>query len=89
MSELTLSSKLSFEDLVYTDLKNEALKLSQDGVPFEVHNLKREGWVDTCQMLWVPSAERAGMCFGGDSVWTDASSIENAVERWNTDTMVP
>lgn len=88
MMELELSSQLKFEDLVYTDLKNEAIKLNQGGIPFEVHNLYREGWNEACQMLWVPSLQRAGLCFGGDSVWTDAASVEDAVLRWNEDRMI-
>ncbi len=40
------------------------------------------------QLLFLPSADRAGLCFGGDSQWTDAVSAEDAITRYNNDEMV-
>lgn len=40
------------------------------------------------EMLFYEDAGRAGIFTGGDSDWTDASSAEDAVERFNNDEMV-
>lgn len=39
------------------------------------------------QVIFLPWACRAGLFLGADSVWTDASSLQDAVERLNNDSL--
>lgn len=32
-------------------------------------------------VLWMPRIGRAGLVHGGDAVWTDADSVQDAIER--------
>lgn len=34
------------------------------------------------ELLWFPDERRAGICYGGDSAWTDAVSPEQAIWRY-------
>lgn len=38
--------------------------------------------VEKAQVAFFPSTNRAGISWGADADWTDASSIEDAVERY-------
>lgn len=39
-------------------------------------------------LLYSAEAGRAGIAWGADAVWTDASSIEDAIQRYISDRMV-
>lgn len=40
------------------------------------------------RVLWLPDACRGGVSFGGDVVWTDADSAEDAVRRVLADEII-
>ncbi len=40
------------------------------------------------RVLWLPDACRGGVSFGGDAVWTDADSAEDAVRRVLADEII-
>jgi hypothetical protein len=88
--ELMLSDDLKTVSAI--DLTLEAETLEAQGVSYEFHALTTEDangfMVRAGEMMFVPSAGRAGICLGADSQWTDASSAEDAVCRYNEDEMV-
>jgi hypothetical protein len=92
MTTIYLGSSIQSYDLSYTDLTSEAETLESKGETVECYNLVTEndnGLIEKAgTMLYVPSAQRAGLCFGGDSQWTDAGSAEDAVRRYNDDEMI-
>lgn len=73
--------------LAATDLKSEVLDYIARATPrgtavfftYKVH--KRHGRQDG-ELLWLPDEGRAGIAWGADAQWTDASSPEDAVERF-------
>lgn len=36
------------------------------------------------EILWFPDSNRAGVCGNGNSVWTDAGSVAEALDRFLT-----
>ena len=40
-----------------------------------------KGGPESVWILWIPMANRAAVCWGGDSHWTDADSPRDAYER--------
>lgn len=52
--------------------------IDQEGEPF----------AEPAQVLFVQDANRAGIAWGGDAVWTDAGSIHQAMQRYLKDEMI-
>lgn len=44
---------------------------------------------ERAEVLFFPFARRAGIAWGGNAVWTDANSIEDALNRYLNDEMIP
>ena len=40
------------------------------------------------EILWLPSSKRAGISYGADGGWTDAISVQDALERFFADNMI-
>jgi hypothetical protein len=77
-------------DISANDLRGEAAVLDSQGIDFEYW--KGHGAPNTVEVLFVPSELRAGVCAGGLSDWTNASSAEDALRRYygiDGATMVP
>jgi hypothetical protein len=80
--EVTFS--LEITDLVTSiDLTEEASQLEEEAeiayITVYDDGIQR-GW-DRGQVVFFPELHRAGISWGGDPEWTDADSIEDAVER--------
>lgn len=78
--------------LVASDLTAETVNLKEQGEDFECFNLCEErenGQYDrnAGEMLWVPGLNRAGIFRGADSQWTDATSAQDALDRYNAGEM--
>lgn len=69
------------DELSSIDLREEAELCKDIGFPAEC-------WVagaynePSIEILWLPSYDRAGVAWGGDAVWIDASSVEDALQRY-------
>ena len=84
---IELGSTIEAANLHYTDLQIEATGVSAVEC-YELENVDDNGFYRTVgEMLFIPSVQRAGLCFGGDSEWTDATSAEDAISRYNADEM--
>jgi hypothetical protein len=75
---------LEITDLVTSiDLTEEASQLEEEAeiayITVYDDGIQR-GW-DRGQVVFFPELHRAGISWGGDPEWTDADSIEDAVER--------
>lgn len=48
--------------------------------------VKDDGYIETnsqsIEVIFTPDANRAGVTWGADAVWTDADGIEDAIERY-------
>jgi len=76
-------------DLRATDLREEAADLMARGAAVEAARVFFEGQAEAAEVLYIPEAGRAGLVWGGDAEWTDASSIEDAVQRYLDGEMIP
>ena len=74
-----------------TDLMNECATLDAQCEGYELYNVMTEDGngfiIKTGEMMFIPSANRAGIMLGGDSQWTDAGSPQDAIDRHNNDEM--
>ena len=73
-------------ELSSLDLRAERDEAVARGEEVEVVRWTQGG--NTCETLYLPAQGRAGVCTGGDSDWTDASSAADAIVRLLTDRMV-
>ncbi len=64
------------------DMRAEAAAILTQGEDVEIHT------VDGVTILWIPEALRAGCCTNGDTLWTDATSPEDAARRYVNDEMI-
>ena len=86
-----LGGALDVSELNFTDMMQEAAKLTAQNETIECFHLVQEnaqGFIETIgQMLYAPESSRAGLCHGGNTQWTDAASAQDAVRRLNADEM--
>lgn len=66
---------------------------SRDGYELDIYSLvNADGYRETnntgIQVLYHAEAGRAGVLYGGEGVWTDCNSSEDAVRRYLADEMV-
>ncbi len=48
----------------------------------QVFNEDGNAYAEGIRVLYLPQEGRAGVCWGGDSRWTDCESAEDAVDRF-------
>lgn len=88
---IQLGRELTVNELHFTDLIDEATASHEWCRTIECYNLITEngqGLIDSVgQMIYFPDINRAAICLGGDSQWTDATSIKDAIRRYNEDDM--
>lgn len=48
----------------------------------ECYRVDVQDQAERIDVLYYPDAGRAGLACGGDAVWTDCDSVEDAVERY-------
>lgn len=82
-----LGDRIRHTRLNYTDLLEAYQYEVVGGGTAECYNLETTTSLGVMKvvgkLLYLPNARRAGLCFGGDSEWTDASSAQNAIDRYN------
>lgn len=72
---------------VYGDLLAETATAASEGEVWELYEVRiigADGYEERgnrVEALWLPGLRRAGVCLGGDSVWTYAESPADAVLR--------
>ena len=71
-------------DLPAIDLQSEACALSE---PCECYTIDFPAVAEVGSLLWIPAQNRAGIAWGADASWTDATSPEDALERFASDRM--
>jgi hypothetical protein len=76
------------------DLRDEIEQARLNAAPIEAYcltELDAEGFRKsvTGSMLWYPALGRAGIEWGSDAQWTDASSPEDALCRYREGDMAP
>jgi hypothetical protein len=71
-----------------SDLVDEMDKLNVQGIAFETGVVEFEDQAQHAEVLYVPSAGRAGITWGADAQWTDATGITDAANRFAADEMV-
>ena len=69
------------EDIVALDLRAVAVELTAEGKRWECWQAGAYNQ-QSISVLWVPDLCRAGVCDGGDSQWTDAYSVDDALQRY-------
>ncbi len=77
----TLTPICEIEDITPIDLRAEAQQCETDNEPWEAWTAgayNSEG----ITILWIPGAQRAGLAWGADAQWTDADSVEDALQRF-------
>lgn len=70
------------------DLRNEAAAAIAEGRPAELCSWMGGGDSEGGILVWFADAERAGIVTDGESEWTDATSPEQAVDRYESGEMV-
>jgi hypothetical protein len=55
----------------------------------DVYRSVAERYAEGLLLLWAPDTERAGFYWGGEPAWTDATSVDDAVRRFNEDDLDP
>lgn len=69
------------DELSSIDLREEAERCMDEGCTVEC-------WVagayneTSIEVLWLPEYGSAGVAWGGDAVWIDASSVDDALQRY-------
>lgn len=68
----------------HADLADEILTYGAGWQRYEATPLTADGYrhQPVIELLWYEDAGRAGLASGGDAVWTDAQSPEDALERY-------
>lgn len=70
----------------YSDLAREGEDARANGETVEFFRVEilEDGYLDSVAgaMAWFPDAGRAGLAWGGDATWVDATSPENAIENF-------
>lgn len=75
------------QSVSYIDLAEETEKATVNGETvelFRVEIVNEDGYVDPVAgaMAWFPASGRAGLAWGGDADWVDATSPENAIANF-------
>jgi hypothetical protein len=73
-----ITTRQQVEKLSALDLIAEASTLN---TPYEMWRYGAYN-AEAIEILWVPSVGRAGIAWGADAQWTDADSVEDAVQRF-------
>jgi len=86
MEKLTFSPNLHLtkvDKLSSLDLRKEATK-------HHTAEMWQTNWYNAAQLelLWLPATKRAGIAWGAEADWTDASSPEDALQRFFNDDMI-
>ena len=78
--------EMSRGDVSAIDLNNEMDDMDAEGVDYDLYEvIFREGTDHVSgTLLWVPGADRAGLCVNGPSDWFDADSPKDAIEVWRS-----
>lgn len=72
---------IMLETISPLDMRVEAAAILTRGDDIEIHT------VDGVTVLWIPECDRAGCCINGETLWTDATSPEDAAQRYINDDM--
>lgn len=73
------------QHILSIDLTKEVQHLQEQGIDFETDSLAPPDgahgteWVD---ILYIPSLARAGVAWGSDAVWFDATSVQDAYNQF-------
>lgn len=73
---------MAMNDIQSIDLRHEAERLDALKVDWEFSRFSIDGESTWVNVLYVPSAMRAGVAWGADADWTDANSAVDAIERY-------
>ena len=87
MDALTVTRTYSIEtcsvdDLTALDLRQDARDIMRDGEHVEAALVTVEGQAERLNVLYCPEDGRAGIANGAPAGWTDASSVEDGVQRY-------
>jgi hypothetical protein len=74
---------ISADQLTATDLRMESQ--SHTNLPIECARVTIDNQAEKAQVLYFPDFERGGIAWGADSQWTDASSLEDVIDRYLED----
>ena len=69
-------------DLRSLELRDEAEWLDACGAKYEAAIVRVAGLGDPLSIIFVPFTGRAGVARSGEARWLDASSLDDAVERY-------
>ena len=75
-------NSIDLAHLSASDLQEEARLADRLGNDYECYIAVVENSPENVQMFWLSGANRAGIAWGADAVWTDADSPEDALERF-------
>lgn len=77
-------------EITATDLKAEIANMTSEhpGIEIETANVIVGDSAERAQVIFIPAFGRAGIAWGADAEWTDASSLQQAVTLWENGEMV-
>ena len=77
----TMTPVKKWEEIHPLDLREEAKSLSEQGETYQVAVAGAYN-EESITVLYIPSIGRAGIAWGSDAEWTDADSIDDALQRF-------
>lgn len=77
----------TYQELSATDLREEAAQAVADGHTIELGRVVCQDEAEAIEVLYIVEDQRAGLAWGADASWTDAESLEEAVQRFLGDGM--
>lgn len=82
------TQQISTDDLTALDLRRELDgerdPMSGEPEAYRVREVGSDGHIKSApigEVLWFPAIGRGGVSWGGDSVWSDASSVDDLLRR--------
>jgi len=78
--QVEIVQEIEIRQITAIDLLEEATSANSDAGQAIAYQLRYDGG-QRGDMLWFADIRRAGIALGGNAIWTDASSPEDAIER--------
>jgi hypothetical protein len=79
---MLVTNQIDGAELSAIDLCEEIADLVEQGVSFETAKVAFDGKAEWAQVLYIPSIKRGGIAWGADADWSDASSMDDLLERY-------
>ena len=79
---MLVTNQIDGVELSAIDLCKEIADLVAQGESFETAKLEFDGKGEWAQVLYIPSINRGGIACGAGADWSDASGMDDLIERY-------